>query len=46
MQTVAHLDLDFQEVPLDFASCSAHKFHGPKGVGFALLGKLQGFSRL
>lgn len=39
VQTVAHLDLDFSKTPLDFASCSAHKFHGPKGVGFAFIRK-------
>ncbi len=46
VQTVAHLDLDFQEVPLDFASCSAHKFHGPKGVGFAFVRKASGLQSL
>ncbi len=39
VQTVAHLDLDFSKTPVDFASCSAHKFHGPKGVGFAFIRK-------
>ncbi|MGC4129635.1 MAG: cysteine desulfurase family protein [Bergeyella sp.] len=42
VQTVAHLDLDFSEIPLDFASCSAHKFHGPKGSGFAFVRKSTG----
>ncbi len=37
VQTVAHLDLDFSKINIDFASCSAHKFHGPKGVGFAYI---------
>ena len=27
VQTMAHLDLDFSKIPVDFASCSAHKFH-------------------
>lgn len=35
VQTMAHLKLDFAATPLEFAACSAHKFHGPKGVGFA-----------
>ena len=35
VQTMAHLKLDFGATPLEFAACSAHKFHGPKGVGFA-----------
>jgi len=42
VQTVAHLDLDFSKIPLDFASCSAHKFHGPKGSGFAFVRKSTG----
>ncbi len=42
VQTMAHLDLDFSDIPLDFASCSAHKFHGPKGVGFAFIRKSTG----
>lgn len=39
VQTVAHIPLDFSKIPLDFASCSAHKFHGPKGAGFAFIRK-------
>lgn len=42
VQTVAHLPLDFSRVPVDFASCSAHKFHGPKGSGFAFIRKSSG----
>lgn len=42
VQTMAHLDLDFSEIPVDFASCSAHKFHGPKGSGFAFVRKSSG----
>lgn len=34
VQTMAHYDFDFSVLPVDFATCSAHKFHGPKGVGF------------
>ncbi|WP_413533463.1 cysteine desulfurase family protein [Empedobacter brevis] len=34
VQTVGHYDLDFQDLGIDFASCSAHKIHGPKGAGF------------
>jgi cysteine desulfurase len=36
---MAHLKLDFSQIPIDFASCSAHKFHGPKGAGFAFIRK-------
>jgi len=42
VQTIAHMDLDFSKIPVDFASCSAHKFHGPKGVGFAFIRKSTG----
>ncbi|MBB4804789.1 cysteine desulfurase [Chryseobacterium defluvii] len=42
VQTMAHMDLDFSDVAVDFASCSAHKFHGPKGVGFAFIRKSTG----
>lgn len=42
VQTIGHLDLDFAKIPLDFASCSAHKFHGPKGSGFAFIRKSSG----
>jgi cysteine desulfurase len=42
VQTMAHLDLDFSKIPVDFASCSAHKFHGPKGSGFAFVRKSSG----
>ncbi len=34
VQTMAHYKLDLQKLNLNFASCSAHKFHGPKGAGF------------
>ncbi|WP_407401802.1 cysteine desulfurase family protein [Chryseobacterium sp.] len=42
VQTMSHMPLDFSEITLDFASCSAHKFHGPKGVGFAFIRKSSG----
>lgn len=42
VQTIAHMDLDFSDIQVDFASCSAHKFHGPKGVGFAFIRKSTG----
>lgn len=34
VQTVGHFVHDLQELPVDFITGSAHKFHGPKGVGF------------
>ena len=34
VQTFGHFKFDLQETPMDFMVCSAHKIHGPKGVGF------------
>jgi cysteine desulfurase len=34
VQTMAHYDFDLAKLNIDFATCSAHKFHGPKGIGF------------
>lgn len=42
VQTMAHMNLDFSDIPVDFASSSAHKFHGPKGAGFAFIRKATG----
>lgn len=39
VQSVGHYDINFSEVNIDFAAVSAHKFHGPKGVGFAVIKK-------
>jgi cysteine desulfurase len=34
VQAIGHYKLDLQELKLDMASCSGHKFHGPKSTGF------------
>ena len=34
VQTMGHYKHDLQELPVDFIVGAAHKFHGPKGVGF------------
>lgn len=39
VQGIAHLNIDLQKTPIDFIAASAHKFHGPKGVGFAVFKK-------
>lgn len=38
-QTIGHYRLDLQSAGMDFASCSAHKFYGPTGIGFAFIRK-------
>lgn len=34
VQTVGHFPVNVKETPVDFISGAAHKFHGPKGIGF------------
>ena len=34
VQTIGHYPIDLSNWDVDFITCSAHKFHGPKGVGF------------
>ena len=46
VQSVGHFELDLKEVPVDFLAVSAHKFHGPKGVGFAFIRKNSGLKPL
>ena len=37
VQTMGHYAFDLQDIPVDFINCAAHKFHGPKGVGFIFI---------
>ena len=37
VQSVGHYTLDLEYIPIDFLAASAHKFHGPKGIGFAFV---------
>lgn len=37
VQTIGKFNFRFREIGLDFAVGSAHKFHGPKGVGFMVV---------
>lgn len=39
VQTMGHYRFDLKENPIDFITCAAHKFHGPKGVGFLYVNK-------
>ena len=34
VQTMGHYAHDLQKLKIHFITCAAHKFHGPKGVGF------------
>lgn len=39
VQTMAHYPFDLADVKIHFLTGSAHKFHGPKGVGFLYVNK-------
>jgi len=39
VQTMGHYRFDLQAIPVDFITCAAHKFHGPKGIGFLYVNK-------
>ena len=39
MQSIGKVKIDLQEQQLDFLVASAHKFHGPKGIGFVFIRK-------
>jgi len=39
VQAIGHFAIDVQKTAIDFFAASAHKFHGPKGVGFAYVKK-------
>lgn len=46
VQAVGKIDINLQHLPIDFISASAHKFHGPKGTGFAYVKKNSGLQPL
>jgi len=39
VQSIGKKRLDLGALPIDFIVASAHKFHGPKGIGFAFIRK-------
>ena len=41
VQAVGQIPLSMSRIPVDYLSASAHKFHGPKGVGFLFVRKDQ-----
>ena len=46
VQSIGHYEMDLSNLPVDFTAVSAHKFHGPKGVGFAFIRKGTGLKPL
>lgn len=42
VQSIGHYPWDVQQLPIDFMTAAAHKFHGPKGIGFAFIRKNSG----
>lgn len=46
VQSVGHFNIDLNNIPIHFFAASAHKFHGPKGVGFAYIKKGTGLKPL
>ena len=39
VQAIGHIPVDVKELNVDFLSSSAHKFNGPKGIGFLYIKK-------
>ncbi|WP_447637470.1 cysteine desulfurase family protein [Flavobacterium microcysteis] len=44
VQSVGKTEMDLQKAEVDFIVASAHKFHGPKGIGFAFIRKNPGIN--
>ena len=42
VQGVGHFKFDLSEIPIHFMSSAAHKYHGPKGIGFSFIRKNTG----
>ena len=46
VQSIGKVTIDLKKLPIDFIVASAHKFHGPKGAGFAFIRKNSGLQPL
>lgn len=46
VQSIGHFPWDLEKTPVDFLTAAAHKFHGPKGIGFAYVRKNTGLRPL
>ena len=46
VQSIGHCRFNLQELPIDFLVAAAHKFHGPKGIGFVFIRKETGLQSL
>nr|WP_309757233.1 cysteine desulfurase family protein [Flavobacterium sp.] len=46
VQSIGKMNIDLQSISVDFIVASAHKFHGPKGVGFGYIRKNSGLQPL
>ena len=45
VQGITHIDYDLSNLPVDFICASAHKFGGPKGIGFIFKRDGVGFTK-
>ncbi|MGD1946570.1 MAG: cysteine desulfurase family protein [Croceivirga sp.] len=46
VQSIGHFEWNAEEISIDFMTAAAHKFHGPKGIGFAYIRKNSGLKPL
>jgi len=46
VQSIGHFPWDVKETAVDFMTAAAHKFHGPKGIGFAYIRRNSGLKPL
>lgn len=46
VQSVSHVPINAKQLGIDFFTASGHKFHGPKGIGFAYIRRDSGIKPL